>query len=1065
MPRSASTLALALLLGGGVLLPAAPPLRAAAGPGAPAVVPLAVPVRAGVHPGMGRVVFDWPEAPGYSLVQEGEMVDLRFGTVVRLGLGGVVAKPPPNVLRVEPVPGGLRLHLRPGARLRHYLLGPRLVLDVLDPPGASPTLPPRRVAEPAPSQPAVSQPAASQPAASQPAVSQAAPSAGPARAEPGAGAPPALARREEAALAAIAALARQADAPAAPAPAPVPHPAMAAGDAASLPAEAPGPSVPGPSAMPSPSPPPAAAAATGAAPAISLAAPQPAPQAEPPRPQPVPPRPLAPASLGGSPTADALARAAAPLPRAAAPRPAPLALPFPAGTAAAALLRGDSLLLAFDSPQPPDAATLRRLAAALGPVEVMEVPGSTVLRQRKVRHPAQLRATPEGGWALWPEDAGAPAAPAVQARHEAGPAEGQPRLLLRAEGAGRVIAVPDPAGDGLLLLGLVAPPGAALHGAQQHAPFDLLPTQAGVALAVRSDLVTLRSVPEGFAVPLARGGALALQPAPAGETLLALPDEPVSALLARRHAAFNAVAAAPSLARGPLRLALAESLLALGLGVEAQALTTLAVTEDPRLASEPRAILLSGAGALLAGRAEEAAAALEDARLPAAQQDVRLWRALAGLRDDELAPESEAALRELEATAPLLRAWPEALRRRLLPLAARSLAGQGRADTAAALLRDLPDGEAATPGIAYARARIAEAQGDHPAALAAYGPLAEGRDRDLRARAIGRMAELRLAAGETDPAGAAAALAAGIAAWRGDERELSRRLRAAALYREAGQAEAALELLEETLALFPDAAPQIAVLRDAAAMQRLVQPGLPALEAAQRLEAEMQTLPAGPALDAAALRVANGLAGLDLHAQGAALLRQAALRSAQPAPLRLREAELLVSAGEGAGALAALRAAPGEEEEEADVRREMTEARALALSGDAAGAEAALRGLGAAGAARLATLLAERKDWTGAAAALARHAAASLPAAPAPLDEAQRRLLLRLAAYQALAGDEAGLAALRASYGPRLAGGPLAEAFSALAAEAPRPGLPDLDRLRREVAMGQALSEQLRSLR
>ncbi|MFC7612065.1 hypothetical protein [Teichococcus aestuarii] len=653
MPRSASTLALALLLGGGVLLPAAPPLRAAAGPGAPAVVPLAVPVRAGVHPGMGRVVFDWPEAPGYSLVQEGEMVDLRFGTVVRLGLGGVVAKPPPNVLRVEPVPGGLRLHLRPGARLRHYLLGPRLVLDVLDPPAPAPPcrraawLSPPRPSPPRPSPPRPSLPCPSPPCPG-PLLRPGLPGLNPvpARLRPWPGGR------------------RRRWPPSRPWPCRPKHlPRLRRSRTPPWREETPPacrrrrrPVRAGPSAMPSPSPPPAAAAATGAAPAISLAAPQPAPQAEPPRPQPVPPRPLAPASLGGSPTADALARAAAPLPRAAAPRPAPLALPFPAGTAAAALLRGDSLLLAFDSPQPPDAATLRRLAAALGPVEVMEVPGSTVLRQRKVRHPAQLRATPEGGWALWPEDAGAPAAPAVQARHEAGPAEGQPRLLMRAEGAGRVIAVPDPAGDGLLLLGLVAPPGAALHGAQQHAPFDLLPTQAGVALAVRSDLVTLRSVPEGFAVPLARGGALALQPAPAGETLLALPDEPVSALLARRHAAFNAVAAAPSLARGPLRPALAESLLALGLGVEAQALTTLAVTEDPRTASEPRAILLSGAGALLAGRAEEAAAALEDARLPAAQQDVRLWRALAGLRDDELAPESEAALRELEATAPLLRA-------------------------------------------------------------------------------------------------------------------------------------------------------------------------------------------------------------------------------------------------------------------------------------------------------------------------------------------------------------------------------------------------------------------------
>jgi hypothetical protein len=171
-----------------------------------------------------------------------------------------------------------------------------------------------------------------------------------------------------------------------------------------------------------------------------------------------------------------------------------------------------------------------------------------------------------------------------------------------------------------------------------------------------------------------------------------------------------------------------------------------------------------------------------------------------------------------------------------------------------------------------------------------------------------------------------------------------------------------------------------------------------------------------------------------------------------------------VSSGQGRAALDVLQASAPSGVAQPE-RREQAEARARALAGDGAGAEAVLRGLGAAGAAPLADLLAERKDWAGAAQALGEHAAAVLPAEPALLDAAQSQLLLRLAAFSALSGDEGRVAKLRATYGPRMAKGPLSQAFATLVAEAPRRGAPSLDQLRNEVAMSQKLSEQLRSLR
>ncbi|MEN0074198.1 MAG: hypothetical protein AAGC69_07440, partial [Paracraurococcus sp.] len=124
---------------------------------------------------------------------------------------------------------------------------------------------------------------------------------------------------------------------------------------------------------------------------------------------------------------------------------------------------------------------------------------------------------------------------------------------------------------------------------------------------------------------------------------------------------------------------------------------------------------------------------------------------------------------------------------------------------------------------------------------------------------------------------------------------------------------------------------------------------------------------------------------------------------------------------------------------------------------------AALRGLGAPGSEALAELLVEASDWSGAAAA---HAVllASLPPAPAALDDAQRRQVLRQAVLLALAGDEAGLAALREAEAARIGEGPLADAFTILTGD-PLRGLADLPRLQRELQLFRNLPSRLEALR
>jgi hypothetical protein len=143
--------------------------------------------------------------------------------------------------------------------------------------------------------------------------------------------------------------------------------------------------------------------------------------------------------------------------------------------------------------------------------------------------------------------------------------------------------------------------------------------------------------------------------------------------------------------------------------------------------------------------------------------------------------------------------------------------------------------------------------------------------------------------------------------------------------------------------------------------------------------------------------------------------------------------------------------------------RSILAARAEARRGRREVAAEALAQLGAAGDEALAEILAEARDFAGAATALARHLAAVAPP-PAPLAEPAQRATLRLAALLAIAGDERALAGLRRSHGPRMAQASLAGAFEALTADPVR-GLADLPRVARELNLFRSLGQMREPLR
>ncbi|MBW8269825.1 hypothetical protein [Caldovatus aquaticus] len=745
-----------------------------------------------------------------------------------------------------------------------------------------------------------------------------------------------------------------------------------------------------------------------------------------------------------------------------------LLLPFGPEVGAAAFRRGDAAIVVFDAAAPLDLGALAG-DPLFGAAEAWTSGDATVLRLR-LAAPARLvpRPAPDrGGWLVEARPEGLPGLRVLVPEAEPEP----PRLVIRAARPGRAVVLADPATGAPLLVGTVREGGQALLLARRGAQFDLLPSALGAVVLARSDALVLRAGPDRFTLSAAGGAALILgeawrtpplaAEAAAMSRVLDLRPAGGPTLAARLRDLRGAIAAAPPLARAPLRREATETLLALGLAPEAQAMASLAFQEAPQARDDPRLLLAHGAAALLAGRIAEAAPALEDHRLPETDETL-LWRGLLAAARDGAAEAAPA----LAATAPLLLTYPEALRARLLAPAAEALIEAGGAP-ALALARRLLEGDEAAPGLALARARLAEAEGRVEEALAGYDAVARGRDRLARARAIRRAVELRLATGALDAAGAAAALEAALYAWRGDALEREARMRLAALKRQAGDAEGAFVLLQEVEAQSPaDAAALRPLLREALleAMAKV-----PPLAAVALADARRDLLPeAGEEGVAAVTLLADRLVALDLTERAAGLLHEAAAGSATPAAraaLGTRLAALRLREGDAAGALAALEETAAEPlPAPLATEREVLRARALARRGDRDAAAALLRGLGAAGAAPLAELLAEAEDWPGAAAALAAHLAATLPASPAPLAPEHRRALARLAAFAALAGDEARLAALRADYGARMRDGPLAETFAMLTADPPR-GLADLPRLQRELELIRALPSRLEALR
>jgi hypothetical protein len=734
---------------------------------------------------------------------------------------------------------------------------------------------------------------------------------------------------------------------------------------------------------------------------------------------------------------------------------------FDAAVGVAAFRLGNAGFVVFDQQRPVDIAPLRD-DPVFGAATVQQLPAATILRLPLEPGRALSLSQVPGAWRITTVPVASKLAPI-----NATAADG--RLRISAAAPGRVVSMADPDTGATMLVATQRQPGQGVPVLRRSAQFVLLPTWQGIAVEPMGDSLTLRPAPDGFVLTGGMEG-LALSPVD-GMSIVAragtlvrrfdFPALPPEVLLQRLRLQFADDAATPVLGRGPRRQAAAQTMIALGLGAEAHALLRMAAADDPHEAGALDNAALGGIAAVLAHRVTEAVGL--DAEGLSGTDDIALWRAVRLAEQQAGSPRAAAVF---AATLPLVLAYPPALRDRLLPLVAETLAAGGQTETASALLAERKDDKE----LGLARGLLQEARGDNAAALAIYEGLVSSRDQSVYARAAARAVEMRFAVGRIDIRQAADGLDKLLYAWRGDQHERSLRERLAELRARSGAWRAALGVLREAGPLFPaDKATIHAELTDmfAALLRDDAANALAPLELAALVEENADLLPVGAGGEMLQSRLADRLLALDLPKRAGPVLEklmQAAPSGLARAGFGARLAALRLREGDAVGALAALGASdvadpPGDLAE----RRTLLLAAAHARRSDPDRALAVLDSLDTASADEArATILERANDWPAAQKALAAYAVRTVPT-EGGLDDVQRRTLLRLATVAARVSDEATLTALREREGARMGSGPLADMFRFLTADQVR-NVADLKRAGQEAALARELPSKLKAL-
>jgi len=762
-----------------------------------------------------------------------------------------------------------------------------------------------------------------------------------------------------------------------------------------------------------------------------------------------------------------------------------LSFPFAAPTPAAVFQRGPALWLVFDSAAPVDEASLD---AALGGLatDVTSVPldGGTAFRIA-LAAPSLAAAAAEGTrWVVSIGDTVLAPTASLTLERTAGAAGTALRVAFGP--VGRIRAVTDPVLGDRLLVATGEGPARGLLGAQRFAELEALSSLHGIAVAPTADGIVMRADEDYVAIGREGGGlalsagpdiavaaaelppaqeetaaaspAVAEELAPPAPTTTPIGFQPpptaAAAPLARalpapdparfwsRRAALEAGAAGPdAAARSAARFELARLFLANGLGEEASGMLDLAAAEFPTDAVKPEFRLARAAASVLAGRPEEALAALDSPAL-AASGDAAFWRTLATIGQGEYAA-ADAAFALAE---PVLAAYPRDLAVAARLGAARAALELGHSEVAAGRLAALPRLAPGSPAAAEAdllAGRVAEADGRADDARALYASAAARGSAAVPTEARLRATMLDYAAGRLDAAAALDRLEGLAFAWRGDATELAVLTGIADLAVETGNYRRAFEALRSAELVDRDARETVALegaMQDAFADLFLdgAADALPLVEALALYYDFRELTPVSSRGDAMVRALAGRLVAADLLDQAEELLtyqidnRVTGVARAQVAADLA--AVYLLDGQPDAALLALNRSRLAGLPAEIERQRRLVEAEALSGTGQTALAIEVLAPLSGPQIERQrAEILWRGRSWQGAAEAYERLLAGRATD-PRPLTEDEQLDVVRAAIAYVFSGDRIGLDRLQTAFAGKMAETANAATFRTIAA-------------------------------
>ena len=684
--------------------------------------------------------------------------------------------------------------------------------------------------------------------------------------------------------------------------------------------------------------------------------------------------------------------------------PGGLLLPCDSHVGAAAFRRGNALVMVLDSSKPMDLSPISgdptygaTSYALLSSGAMLTLPLPTGVDVAVSRRPE--------GWLIAPAKPAQSARPIIPDRQING-------TILPVRDPGHVVVISDPISRTDLLVGTVRADEQSTPVRRRDPSHVMYTTLLGVVVERLADRLEMRVESGGFVLEESIGR----RHPPAGmagpgqmffSRSLDLPAVSETELERRYKAALAAAAAVPTPERRLPRLDAAEAALALGQSREAGQLAAIADQDAPAGPQAGRSIFLQAAAAVI-DRAPMALGLLEDPRI-ANSDEVTMWRAL-DLAHRE--PANADAARTIVRDLPMLRNYPDRLRRKLLGDAAMSLAIAGGAGIAGQV-QDLQGG---------GEVRLAQAMLPLPgrqatSTLAALDRLAADDDPAVRFGAATRAVEIRTSSGQLKPSQAADRLDIETLDARMAGDEVSLKLRIAGLRAQAGDWAGALRTLHDIKASFPDAVRQterasIDVLKQMAANGMSVT-GPPDIAQLGMIEENLDLLPAGADRTTVLIELARRLADLDLPDRAAALVSDDVVRAGpglERARLGLELARLRMDHADAPATLAALDATLA-----ADLPVELSDARAFmraradAASGQADAALAILAPLQGPDVDELrAAEFGVKQDWRDQAAALTSLAVREVPAT-GPLSPVSEDLVLRVVSAAARSGDQGAL--------------------------------------------------------